>query len=570
LLPIGSRKPRIAKKQKWPNKKMRVLIYARYSTDRQRETSTEDQIRLCRQRAESNGWTVESVHADDGISGSTPVASRPAGARLLADILAGRADVLLLEGLDRLSRDMVEQESLIRRIEHRNIRVVGISDGYDSAADAGARKLQRGLRGLINEVYLDDLRAKTHRGLSGQVERGHHAGGLAYGYRTVPDGDAGHRLEIHPEQASIIVEIFQRYAAGWSCQRIVADLNLRRVPSPRGSSWAVSALYGSPAKGTGILNNETYTGRYTWNRSQWVKDPDSGKRKRIERPRSEWQTLERPDLRIVEPATWQAVRRRIDTPREAGGSKGKGAQIRTLFGGLLTCGYCGGAVIAVNSMLYGCAARKDRGPSICRGIYAPRKIMDMRLLGIVRNDLLSPSALARIQTFEKQIFAEYYRAYAERAEASRKRLAELDREIENLVNAVAEFGLSDALRSRLRAAETERAELQAAGHRSTPEVKNTDLMPRYRRLLTDLKNALADDVLQARAILKDYFKEIRLEEQADGIYANLEEDQAALLIAAGDGLSLGLVAGARFCTRRRMFIWRKRKADSELVLSNQP
>jgi len=70
--------------------------------------------------------------------------------------------------------------------------------------------------------------------------------------------------------------IFARYAEGWSVQRIAHELNARKVPSPRASTWVVSAIYGSPNKGSGILNNCLYQGLYIWNRSQWVKDPDTG------------------------------------------------------------------------------------------------------------------------------------------------------------------------------------------------------------------------------------------------------------------------------------------------------
>jgi hypothetical protein len=77
--------------------------------------------------------------------------------------------------------------------------------------------------------------------------------------------------------------IFTRYAEGWSCQRIAAELNKLCVRSPRETTWCVSVLYGSPAKGSGMLNNELYVGRYIWNRSQWVKEPDTGKRQRIDR-----------------------------------------------------------------------------------------------------------------------------------------------------------------------------------------------------------------------------------------------------------------------------------------------
>src|SRR5690606_33760851 len=118
--------------------------------------------------------------------------------------------------------------------------------------------------------------------------------------------------------------------------KIVFELNRLRVPSPRGSTWAVSAIYGSPAKGSGILNNPLYAGRYIWNRSQWIKDPDTGKRQRFERPESEWRIQDRPDLRIVDDDVWSSVRSRMERPRLQGGRQGRGASVRTLFGGLMS------------------------------------------------------------------------------------------------------------------------------------------------------------------------------------------------------------------------------------------
>ncbi|WP_087462555.1 recombinase family protein [Oleiphilus messinensis] len=82
--------------------------------------------------------------------------------------------------------------------------------------------------------------------------------------------------------------------------------------------------YGSPSKGSGLLNNELYRGRHIWNRSQWLKDPDTGKRVRIERPESEWCVSERQDLRIVSDELWDGVRARFKESRYKGGVKGKG------------------------------------------------------------------------------------------------------------------------------------------------------------------------------------------------------------------------------------------------------
>ena len=65
---------------------------------------------------------------------STPVALRPGGKALLADALAGRFDVLILEGLDRLSRELGEAETMVKRLEHRGIRIVGTADSRHTAA----------------------------------------------------------------------------------------------------------------------------------------------------------------------------------------------------------------------------------------------------------------------------------------------------------------------------------------------------------------------------------------------------------------------------------------------------
>jgi site-specific DNA recombinase len=523
----------------------RPIIYARYSTDKQSENSIEDQTRVCRAYANAQGWDIQAVHADEHLTGSSPVASRKGGAAMLADVLAGRADILLLESLDRLSRDMVEQEIIIRRIEHLGIRIIGVSDGYDTASSASGRKLQRTLRGLINEVYLDDLRAKTHRGLAGQVERGHHAGGLSYGYQTLID-EGGHTLSIHPGQAETVRWIFRQYALGWSCQRIVSDLNARQIPSPRGSSWSVGAVYGSPKKGTGILNNETYLGRYIWNKSQWVKDPDTKIRKRLERPQAEWKTMERPDLQIVTQAEWQDVRDRMASPRHAGGSKGKGAKATTLFGGFMTCGQCGGAVVAVNQTHYGCANRNNRGPSVCKGVLVPRKVLDASLLGIVRDDLLSPAALTKLHQAIASQFEIQLANSANDIAHIEQRIKVLDKEITNLANAIAQLGLSPALGERLIAAEAERQQLKATPtqSRKTGDLVK-DLMPRYKRLLLNFQDALQQDTQVARKLLASYFKGIRLDDRDGEIYADLNENAAGLLMLANGG-SMGLVAGTGF------------------------
>src|SRR5262249_58026845 len=163
----------------------RCAIYARYSSDLQSPTSIEDQHRLCRAYAERQGWTVVSVFEDAALSGFG-IEHRLGYQQLLAAALSSPAtfDVVLVEDLSRLTRDMAELMRLRRRLRLRGIDLVGVSDGI--ATGGQGAKMHLAVKGLVNELYLDDLRDKTHRGLSGAVARGLSAGGRLYGHPTGP------------------------------------------------------------------------------------------------------------------------------------------------------------------------------------------------------------------------------------------------------------------------------------------------------------------------------------------------------------------------------------------------
>jgi site-specific DNA recombinase len=532
-----------------------AALYARFSTDHQRQTSVEDQLRLGRERAARDSWPVVSEFSDSATSGTVAVEARAGSQALMTAARRGEFDVLIVEALDRFSRDTVDQERMIRRLEHTGLRVIGIADGYDSAVKG--RELMRQIRGAVNEEQVRVTGAKVHRGLAGQISRGFHAGGVSFGYRSVVAGvDAhgvpiGHRLEVEPETARWVKWIFEEFAAGASITTIVHGLNRQGISGPRGGTWARSALYGSPKKGSGVLNNEVYVGRYIWNRSTWRKDPDTGKWARLDRPRDEWVIEDRPELRIVPQAIWEQVRLRMDNPRGQGGMRGKGAQPRTLFGGLLTCGLCGGPMVAVSSTRYGCVARKERGPDVCAGVLAPRDPTDTRLVSLVKDELLSPAAIAEFHQELARLMAAQARQAAGDPAAAKARLAELAKEIGNLTDAIATIGLSPALQERLRKAEQDRERLTAQANARKPAAGAIPAaLAHYRALILRLQTALQKDAAKARPDLQALLGTIRMVPgTAKGeIYAEIE-GQTQLAIAAGSA-SLGVVAGTRLLSRR--------------------
>lgn len=138
-------------------------LYARYSSAMQREASIEDQLRLCRERAVREGWTVGEVFADRATSGASML--RPGLQELLEEARSGRVDVVLTEALDRLSRDQADVAALYKRLSFAGVRIVTLAEGEIT-------ELHVGLKGTMNQLFLKDLADKTRRGLRGRVEAG--------------------------------------------------------------------------------------------------------------------------------------------------------------------------------------------------------------------------------------------------------------------------------------------------------------------------------------------------------------------------------------------------------------
>src|SRR5690606_30108206 len=105
----------------------KVAIYARYSSDQQRDASIEDQVRLCRERAEREGWQVVGVYTDHAISGASLI--RPGIQQLLQDGQAGRFDIILAEAMDRLSRDQADIAGIFKRLRFAGVGMVTLSEG---------------------------------------------------------------------------------------------------------------------------------------------------------------------------------------------------------------------------------------------------------------------------------------------------------------------------------------------------------------------------------------------------------------------------------------------------------
>src|SRR6516165_12117347 len=177
----------------------RAVIYARFSTDLQNEKSTEDQIALCNAHAARRGLQVIQTFEDKARSGASVIGRD--GLMRLMDASRTRAfDVVVVEALDRLSRDMEDLAGIHKRLSFLGIEIRAVHEGVVNTVLVG-------LRGLVGQLYREDNAHKVRRGQAGRVKQGLAGGGLTYGYEAVA-GKSGERIIVELE-AQVIRRIFQ-------------------------------------------------------------------------------------------------------------------------------------------------------------------------------------------------------------------------------------------------------------------------------------------------------------------------------------------------------------------------
>ncbi len=235
---------------------MRAVIYARFSTDQQREESISDQYRACERMAASAGLVVLNRFSDEGISGGT--AERPGYQSLLSAARSGAFDVVVAEDISRLWRSRAEFGPRSAEFEDLGIHILTCV-GDDTRRDGYGLVL--GIKQAIAEHQRREISYRTRRGLEGLALAGRDTGGRCFGYRNGA---------IYEPEADIVRVMFGLRASGYGYGRIAVKLLKMNFYPPSGGKivevqgqelrvvgWARSTLQS-------ILANRRYTGAVIW------------------------------------------------------------------------------------------------------------------------------------------------------------------------------------------------------------------------------------------------------------------------------------------------------------------
>jgi len=542
----------------------RAAVYARYSSEKQNPLTISQQIRKCREYAERNGFVVldEHVYSDDAISGAT---DNRAGLQLLLAATTRKPlpfDVLLVDDTSRLSRNMIDSLRIFERLRFAGVRTIFVAQGIDTTSEQA--ELLVTAHGMVDSLYLKDLRARTFRGVEQRAIEGLHTGGRVFGYKHVPIQKGidsygrpvidGVRLVVDPQQAAIVRRIFESYAAGHSMKRIAIEMNHEGIPSPQPQKGRISQSW-SQASVHYILHNERYRGIVNWGKTRKIRSAETGKRIYRPKPPDEWCRKELPEQRIIPDDLWEAVQARLRLVHRLYGSGanggirgGRAAGSPYLFTGLLQCALCGGSITIVSGSSrkrsgprYGCSLHASRGSSVCdNNLLIDRQALETQLLSGLQSSVLRPECVEYIfKQFQREICKAAHARDAGRAEMEQRKL-NLEKQIMNCANAIAEGQPSKFLLAKI--AELERELADVTRTIESPEIVRSgirDMRKFVEDRLRDVRSLLNSDPRVARAAISKHVRKITLTPEGRAFVACGEWD----LLGAD---TLMLVPGAGF------------------------
>jgi DNA invertase Pin-like site-specific DNA recombinase len=401
-----------------------AVLYARYSSDGQREESIEGQLRECKEYAERNGFTIISTYIDRALSAKTD--DRPDFQKMISDSAKKQFEIVLVWKLDRFSRNRFDAATYRAILKRNGVRVVSAKENISEGPEGII--LEAMLDGMA-EYYSAELSVKVKRGQKENALKGKANGGmLPFGYKV----NSERYYEIDPLTAPIVLEMFERYADGQTVAEISEALN------SRGVFVGTKFKYTNKSSMHNLLKNRRYIGEYRYGETVI---PDGMPA-------------------IVSLDIFNAVQKRMEKNKhKPGAAKADEEYILTTK---LFCGKCGALMVGTGGTsktgkvhhYYKCAnvLRKKT----CDKKTAKKDWIERLVVQLTKDFVLQDEIILRISDtiFEMQGKENTTIPYLQ------KQLSDVQKRIDNILNAIEQGLFNESAKRRLDDLETTKAELE--------------------------------------------------------------------------------------------------------------
>lgn len=229
---------------------MNVVLYLRYSSDKQTEQSIEGQDRVCSSYCQANGMTIVARYIDRALSASKHTEKRDEFLRMIRDSEKHTFDAVVVYKLDRFSRDRYDSAIYKNKLKKNGVKVISATEHISDSPEGII--LESVLEGMA-EFYSKELSQKVSRGMNETALKCNSCGGhIPLGYKI-----ENKKFVVNPSTAPIVVEAFERYAAGETVAEICDAFNNKGYKTAKGSDFNKNSF-------SNMFANERYIGVYRY------------------------------------------------------------------------------------------------------------------------------------------------------------------------------------------------------------------------------------------------------------------------------------------------------------------
>ena len=467
----------------------RAVVYARFSSDNQRDESIDAQLRAINEYADKNNIKIVNQFIDRAKSATSD--KRPEFQNMIKFCEADTTGIsmVIVHKLDRFSRDKYDSAMYKQKLKVKGIRVVSVLENLDNSPESLI--LESVIEGMA-QYYSANLAREVAKGQRENGLRAMHNGGDApLGYDVTNDK----RYAINKEEAQAVKIIFDMYVNGYSYSNIIDKLNDLGYKTKRGNKFGKNSLHG-------ILSNEKYTGVYVFNKTQ---------------SEDEIIKVEGGMPQIIGKDIFIQAQEMMQKRKKAPGSHK--AITLYLLTGIIKCGECGHAMqgnkrkdkYGNDYISYRCGCRKQKRD--CKNKEIKREYLEEFVLTELEEHVLNDNAIPALSKELNERLKTKSNDNHEMLNNLRNKLDKVNKEIENILTAIMSGIMNSMLKDKLDELEQVKLNLDLKINELSIEsnsVESVDITEdQIRNMFGRFKEfVLTRNLPECKKFISDYVKEV--------------------------------------------------------------
>ena len=429
----------------------RAVLYARFSSDNQREESIEAQLRAMHEFCSRNSIVIMHEYCDRAKSATTD--DRPEFLKMIAASKEGDFDFAIVHKLDRFSRNRYDSAYYKRELKKNGVQLLSVLEQMDDSPESII--LESVLEGM-SEYYSKNLAREVMKGMRESAMDCRYIGGwIPYGFRVDPQT---RRYIINEYEAEAVRMIFRDVADGCGYNVVLNKLNSLGYRTRLGNTFSKETLYE-------MLRNEKYNGVYVFSRAA-SKDELGRRNNHRDKPIEDQIRIPGGMPKIVDDETFARVQSILASRKRHGRRTGKRTYLLTgmVFCGLCGYRYCGDAMQTGGEKnrsvigTYFCNNRKNHGAHACGNQNIHQQPLEELVLRKIEEIVFDESRIPGIVQAYQQLNQRESGEEGEKLRTLRQNLKTVEQKIANIVNVITNTG-SAALVNQLNQLEKEKEQL---------------------------------------------------------------------------------------------------------------